>query len=108
MRKMLSYPPFGYMARLVIRGPLETTTGEFAGHLAERLKSALADAPAGTRVLGPAPAPFAKLRGKYRFGVQLQAPDGDLLRAAVCQATEGIKPPENVQWIVDVDPLDML
>ena len=63
---------------------------------------------AGARVLGPAPAPFSKLRGKYRFQIQLQAPDGEKLRAAARQATAGAKPPEGVQWIVDVDPLDML
>ena len=108
MRKVLSYPPFGAMARLVVRGPSEPTAGEFAAHLAERLRSVLDLTVAGTRVLGPAPAPLAKLRGKYRFQVQLQAPDGDLLRAAVRETTEGLKPPENVQWIVDVDPLDML
>ena len=108
VRKMLSYPPFSSMVRLVVRGPAEVAANEFAGHLAERLKAALEEAAAGARVLGPAPAPFAKLRGKFRFQVQAQAQSGDLLRAAVRAATDGVQPPENVQWIVDVDPLDML
>ena len=30
------------------------------------------------------------------------------LRHAVRDATAGLKPPEDVQWIADVDPLDML
>ena len=59
-------------------------------------------------MLGPAPAPFSKLRGKYRFQIQVQGPDGEKLRAAVAAATADLKPPEDVQWIVDVDPLDML
>jgi len=62
----------------------------------------------GTRVLGPAPCPFARLRGKYRFQIQVQGPDGEKLRAAVRQATADLQPPEDVQWIVDVDPVDML
>ena len=34
--------------------------------------------------------------------------DLDALRATVKAATSDLKPPELVQWIVDVDPLDML
>ena len=60
------------------------------------------------RVLGPAPAPSARLRGKYRFQLQTQAVDGAGLHEAVVQATADFKPPEDVQWIVDVDPMDML
>ncbi len=63
---------------------------------------------ADARVLGPAPAPFARLRGMYRFQIQIQGPDGEKLRAAVRQATAELKEPEGVQWIADVDPLDMM
>lgn len=108
MRKMLCYPPFASMVRLVIRGPVEEATGEFAKHLAGLLSAALERREAQARVLGPAPAPFSKLRGKYRFQIQLQGPDGQKLRDAVVEATAGLKAPEEAQWIVDVDPLDML
>ncbi len=60
------------------------------------------------RVLGPAPAPIAKLRGKFRFQLQLQGVDGGRLRAAVRAAQDALKAPAEVQWIADVDPLDML
>ncbi len=108
VREMLSYPPFSRMIRLVVRGPSENATAEFAGYVAERLTAALDEQEAGARVLGPAPCPFSKLRGKYRFQIQLQGPDGDKLRTSVRQATADLKTPEDVQWIVDVDPLDML
>jgi primosomal protein N' (replication factor Y) len=96
------------MIRLVVRGAVEEIAREFASHLAEQLRAVLEGQAAQARVLGPAPAPFAKLRGKYRFQIQTQGPDGEPLRAAVRQATAGAKPPEGVQWIADVDPLDML
>ncbi len=108
VRKMFGYPPFGRMVRLVIRGPKEQPTAEFAAHLAERVTQALGDRVPRARVLGPAPAPFARLRGRFRFQIQLQGPDGDALREAVVAARQGLKPPEDVQWIVDVDPVDML
>ena len=107
-RQMFRYPPFTAMIRLVIRGPKPRPVAEFAGHLAERLRWALKDRQTDARVLGPAPAPFAKLRGKYRFQIQVQGPDGDALREAVRRATADQRPPEGVQWIVDVDPQDML
>ncbi|MGQ9575353.1 MAG: replication restart helicase PriA [Thermoguttaceae bacterium] len=108
VRQMFSYPPFTSMIRLVVRGPAENSVAQFAGQMAERLSAALADAGTVARVLGPAPAPFSKLRGRYRFQIQLQGPEGERLRQAVVQATAGLRPPEQVQWIADVDPLDML
>ncbi len=107
-RKTLSYPPFSRMIRLVVRGPDEKATAGFAGHVRELLTRALDRHEAAARVLGPAPCPFSKLRGKYRFQIQVQGPDGDRLRASVREATAGLKRPDDVQWIVDVDPLDML
>ena len=60
------------------------------------------------RVLGPAPAPMAKLRGRYRFHLQVHARDRERMRQAISQATSGLKLPEDVQWVVDIDPVDML
>jgi primosomal protein N' (replication factor Y) len=108
IRAMFRYPPFTAMIRLVTRGPQARVAAEFAGHLAEQVRAALSDRQTDARVLGPAPAPFARLRGKYRFQIQVQGPDGDALRTAVRHATADLRPPEGVRWIVDVDPLDML
>ena len=72
------------------------------------LQAAFAQHQVDARLLGPAPAPISKLRGKYRFHMQLQSTDGAGLRNALRQVTTAIKPPDDVQWIVDVDPLEML
>ncbi|HUT93673.1 MAG TPA: primosomal protein N' [Thermoguttaceae bacterium] len=108
IRKTYSYPPFSRMIRLVIRGPAEKATAQFAAHVSELLRAALDRHRAQARVLGPAPCPFSKLRGKYRFQIQIQGPDGEKLRTCVREATAELKRPEEIQWIVDVDPLDML
>jgi len=108
LRQMLGYPPYATMVRLVIRGASEKVTNGFAEEIAERLESALVADETAHRILGPAPAPFARLRGKYRFQIQAQSPDGAALRDAVRRVTTGLEPPEGVQWIVDVDPLEML
>jgi primosomal protein N' (replication factor Y) len=108
IRRTLRYPPFAAMIRLVIRGPLEDVTSQFALRVSEQLTAALAEHQADARLLGPAPAPFARLRGKFRFQIQLHGLDGEKLRAAVRQATASLQPPADVQWIVDVDPLEMM
>jgi primosomal protein N' (replication factor Y) (superfamily II helicase) len=108
IREAFHYPPFASMLRLVIRGPVEEEASQFALRLGQRLSAALEEQDAKARVLGPAPAPFPRLRGKYRFQIQIQGPDGDKLSAAVRQASEHLPAPGEVQWIADVDPLDML
>jgi primosomal protein N' (replication factor Y) len=127
-REEHGYPPFASLIRLVIRGPAERTTESFAEELADRVREALAGDPApdgsgaadgadsvevadpaaDTRVLGPAAAPISKLRGNYRFHIQVHGPDGAQLRRAVRDAADRLKAPEGVQWIADVDPIDML
>ena len=79
----------------------------WAGTLAERLRDAAAGA-AGLRVLGPAPAPIARLRERFRYHLQVHGPDGPALRALVGRATTGLKTPDGLAWIVDVDPVEML
>jgi primosomal protein N' (replication factor Y) (superfamily II helicase) len=126
IRQMLRYPPFSAMIRLVVRGPVKAVAEEFSKYIAERLEKTLGGAdipvcqeesrkdsrqeclPHEYRVLGPAPCPFARLRGKYRFQIQTQGANGQRIRAAVAAATSDLEPPEEVQWIVDVDPVDML
>ncbi len=108
LREMLHYPPFGTMIRLVIRGESEALAKEFAQRLGESVSAALTASEAQARVLGPAPAPTPRIRGKYRFQIQIQGPDGDKLRDAVRQAESQVQTPAEVEWIADVDPINML
>jgi primosomal protein N' (replication factor Y) len=108
IRQSLNYPPFGAMVRLVVRGPADLPTGQFADEIATLLRAELEKVDCKSRILGPAPAPIAKLRGNFRYQIQSQATDGAALRQAVRQATSDLKPPADILWIADVDPLDML
>ncbi len=73
LRRQLQYPPFGAMIRIVVRGPREETTRGVAEDLVQRLQKATIEGD-GTRIVGPAVAAISKLRGSYRFQIQLQAP----------------------------------
>jgi primosomal protein N' (replication factor Y) len=108
IRRQHGYPPYASMVRIVVRGPQEAAAGQFAQSIAGGLSQQLQRSPIRARLLGPAAAPVARLRGKYRFHMQLQSRDGEGLRHVVSTVVAGLKPPSQVQWIVDVDPLDML
>ena len=116
-RREYGYPPYTQMIRLVVRGTPHSATDHFAQYLGRMLNEAAAKQPSSAaepspseqiRVLGPTAAPIAKLRGKFRFHMLIQGPHGGQLHTVVRAATADLKPPDDVQWIVDVDPLDML
>jgi primosomal protein N' (replication factor Y) len=108
VRRRFHYPPLSSMVRLMVRGSVESAAEGFAEQLAERIQLAIKECDVETRVLGPAPAPLAKLQGKFRFHILLQGSDGAGLRRVVRAAARDLKPPEETHWAVDVDPYDML
>jgi primosomal protein N' (replication factor Y) len=107
-REALGYPPHASMVRMVIRGASESVSRSFAEEIARRLREQGKSMVAAVRILGPAMAPIAKLRGQFRFQIQLQSADMQVLHDVVRAATHDVKSPDGVAWIVDVDPLDMM
>jgi primosomal protein N' (replication factor Y) (superfamily II helicase) len=102
------YPPFASLIRLIFRGESEPATEQLAEAAGQQLRAAIDAANIEHRVLGPAPCPISKLRGLFRYHVLASSPCGDQLRAAVRGVIENLEPVEGVQWVVDVDPLDLL
>ena len=67
--------------------------------------------PAGIEVLGPAPQPLARLRGRHRWHLLLKGANAARLREAVNRAlaaTETAGLPSKVSVAPDVDPVDVL
>jgi primosomal protein N' (replication factor Y) len=109
-RRKFNYPPLGSVGRIILRGPTEDATEAIAQALLARLESARSVLGYEVRILGPAPPPISKLRGKYRFHILLQSLDPAHLGDTIRRATESFTIPEkdDVQYVVDIDPLDML
>ena len=108
IRREFGYPPETALVRLVMRGPVEAVVETFGEQVAARLREAASARQMEPRILGPVAAPIPKLRGHFRFQILVYFPDATLLREAVQAATEQLKAPDEVLWMVDVDPLDML
>jgi primosomal protein N' (replication factor Y) len=59
-------------------------------------------------VLGPAPCPLSRLRGKYRWHLLLKAADADTLRARLRSAFHGLGASERSGLTIDIDPMSLL
>jgi primosomal protein N' (replication factor Y) len=98
-------PPFGRLVRLIARGPVETIALGFLKDLATTFE---AQAQAGVRLLGPAPAPVARIKHLYRFHLQIRAGAPKALQALLHAILPTTTPPHGVELAVDVDPMSML
>jgi primosomal protein N' (replication factor Y) len=106
LRRELSYPPFCRLARLLVSATSEAAAGGFCRALAQLARRHFE----ARAVLGPAPAPLAKLKGRHRWHLLLRGPlTGGLHRRleALLAEAEAARP-SLVRLAVDVDPLDML
>jgi primosomal protein N' (replication factor Y) (superfamily II helicase) len=107
-RSALGYPPLGHLALVRVDAPDEQPAREAAESLARGAREQDGQAHA-CEVLGPAPAPISRLRGRHRFQILLKHGDeGVVWRAArrVADAAAALRDP--VRASVDVTPLDML
>jgi primosomal protein N' (replication factor Y) len=100
----------GSVARIIIRGSVEDVTEAVADSLLTQLDAARKQLGYEVRVLGPAPPPISKLRGKYRFHILLQSTNPAHLGSTIRKAVEGftIADKDDVQYVIDIDPMDML
>ncbi|MGC4094319.1 MAG: primosomal protein N' [Polyangiaceae bacterium] len=103
-RRELAYPPFSRLALL----RLDAVEEERALQAAQRMAT-LARRAGGTavKVLGPAAAPIARLRNRYRFHVMLRAEDRTELRKSLL-AVARAELDRHVRLALDVDPVSML
>lgn len=96
-------PPFGRLASLIVSGRDAAEVRKLATDIARSAPEL-----PGLRVLGPAPAPIAMLRGRYRQRLLVLAqPEIDLQRDAGPWLRQ-VKPKGNLRLQIDVDPYTFL
>lgn len=102
-REATGMPPFGRLAALIVSGEDERAVDEAASNLGR----AAPNAP-DVQVLGPAPAPFAMLRGRHRRRFLLIAARDvavqPVLRAWLARA----RWPKKVRVQIDIDPYSFM
>ena len=96
-------PPYGRLAAVIVSANDLSLAMTFAQKLA-------ATAPFGddVRVLGPAPAPLALIRGRHRVRLLLHAKRSVNVPAVLRSWLADAKPAGSVRLAVDVDPYNFL
>jgi len=105
-REALRFPPFVRLAAVRLAGNSEARVrgaAERAASVARRL----AAAGEALDVLGPAPAPLARIRGKHRWQLLLRAGDHAPLHRAG-RALRSSHKTAGVQMAIDIDPVALL
>ncbi|MCU0893355.1 MAG: primosomal protein N' [Rhodospirillales bacterium] len=102
-RREAGMPPYGRLAALIVSGADTRAVEAAANALA-----ATAPKADGVRVLGPAPAPLALLRGRHRRRLLLHASRGVAVSPLVRHWLAATKLPGNVRVQVDIDPYSFL
>ncbi len=102
-RRAASMPPFGRLAALIVSGRDETTVDATARALARA-----APAADDVRVLGPAPAPLAMLRGRHRRRLLAHSRRSFGLSDYVRGWLASTPVPASVRVQVDIDPQSFL
>jgi primosomal protein N' (replication factor Y) len=114
LREQLGYPPFSYMACLRMQGAGEKETEEVACRIGEGMQSILEKWPRRGKevhVLGPAEAPIAKLKGRYRRQILVKCKGAGLLHYFLGEVeimARRIMRTTGVSLTIDVDPYQML
>jgi primosomal protein N' (replication factor Y) len=106
-RRQMRAPPFEHLARIIVRGPDEQAALAEARRMAELARSAIAAQSLEIRAIGPAPAPVARLKNNSRFHFQLSAAGYEPIQQLWRAVSDQFKPPQGVEYAVDVDPINM-
>jgi primosomal protein N' (replication factor Y) len=110
-RKGVVYPPFCRLILLVLQGNRERGVKEAAQRLGGLARELQTRGKKGRQdvleILGPAPAPIGRLRGKHRYQLLIKGRDVAGLHTflkRLLNEREGMKTHRGVELTVDVDP----
>ena len=105
-REEVGYPPFARLVSVRVQAGAEADARGATRTLAETARQHQAVREGAVQVLGPAPAPLLRLRGRYHYRLLLKSEDRKLLRNVTAHLAaridQGLAP---AQASLDIDPL---
>lgn len=104
-RKILGFPPFSRLARLVFRSAKQTLAEKFAGDSVEILKKFCGK---NTDIIGPAECPILKISQNFRYQVILRGLDIRAMQLAISNLMYNYSHPASVYIEFDIDPVSLL
>ncbi len=106
-RRLMHYPPFSALANVVVRDRSVERVVTWTRALAGYFQQCQAE---GLRVLGPAPAPLARLKREHRYQFLLKSPRRSALVRALAGSVAFCAQKEipDSSVLVDVDPVSLM
>lgn len=98
-RERAAMPPFGRLAALIVSGADETKLDYFCRNIAQ-----IAPRYDDIRILGPAPAPLAFLRGRHRRRFLVKTGKAVNIQKFLSEWLGAVKAPSGIQLKIDIDP----
>jgi primosomal protein N' (replication factor Y) len=109
-RRSPPYPPHVGLVNLTVSGPAEGAAARAAEQAAAWLHGLIAARAPNVALIGPAPAPLARLHGRWRWHILLRSGDpgvlGRVVRYAAARLPVARRPPLRVAF--DRDPVSVL
>jgi primosomal protein N' (replication factor Y) len=107
LRKILRYPPFTQLLRIVFSAEEEEKIRSFAldtGHYIEEIIDANEEE---IEILGPAPCPIQKIRNRYRYQLIIKSTSFALLQS-IARYILSTGAPKNVKMEIDFNPISTI
>ncbi len=107
LRRILGYPPFTRLLRLVISGEDESAVQDTAMAAASFIEEITDASEADITVIGPASCPIARIRNRHRHQLMVKCRDPALLRS-IAAYIMARPPAKHVRIDIDFDPISTL
>ena len=107
-REQAHMPPYSRLAGIIVSGREESQVIEVAKMLGKTSPQGMTESGLQIHTLGPAPAPLAKLRGRYRYRLLVNADKAVNIQKILGGWVNGFKIPSTVRIQIDVDPQSFL
>ncbi len=106
-RRILNYPPFSSLLRIVVSSANVEKVKSQAGHIAQLINEALDAKEDYLQILGPAPCPIQKIRNKFRYQIIVKGDNMLLLKSLGFYISTEVKF-INGKIDIDINPNTML
>lgn len=102
-RQSYNMPPYGQLVAIILSGTDVRTVMQYGSALAANAPDHL-----DVRVMGPAPAPLARIRGRYRARLLVHIQRRLAVQKIMAEWTGRVKPDKSVRLRIDIDPYSFL
>lgn len=110
-RRDFFYPPFARLTNIILRSKNEQALADYAATFKQHLLSFISSEDLSSKkieIIGPAPLPFVKLRGHYRWHILVKSHDSIFIQKTLSDAARSMKKSSRTAFAIDVDPISIL